>query len=345
MISTGRATWLSLMPYFIRIEIDIATYHLIDNRNECLFCNSWGIIMSDTATYIKPSADQVSSHIQMSRMMTIDKFLELQKNNQLPIEVMLEPQVSWFTEEGCNYPVGAIEWAENFVNGDITIYSSVFHQAYMSAGRRYDSNAKSGSSGFVSAIAITVSKVNQSKEVRLEMTVGHDKVMVITKDKLVLKEKYSSRVFEVWYRIVKNGRKYWRITHSLRGVMPDNDLEWSPLYLTSFCQRMICFMQTQMKLSSEDLKKARNEMNSQLSKIDLRHRISLVRKTPPIMEQLYLDTVKDIYDFSETNVDSDIVNCFIDNKFTEFLSKFKEFLDNDSGTLLTDITTSTEADY
>jgi hypothetical protein len=301
--------------------------------------------MSDTTTYIKPSVDQVSSHIQMSRMMTIDKFLELQKNHQLPIEVMLEPQVCWFTEEGCNYPVGAIEWAENLVDGDITIYSSVFHQTYMSAGRRYDSNAKSGSSGFVSAIAITVSKVNQSKEVRLEMTVGHDKVMIITKDKLVLKEKYSSRVFEVWYHIVKHGRKYWRITHSLRGVTPDNDLAFPPLYLTSFCQRMICFMQSQMKHSPEDLKKSRNEMNRQLSQIDMRHRISLVRKTPPSMEQLYIAAVQNICDFSESNIDSNIVNCFIDKEFSLFLDKFKTFLDNDSGTLLRDINMNVGMDY
>lgn len=287
-----------------------------------------------------PSVNQVSAHVAMSKMISVEKFVELQKQRCLPMEVMLEPQAEWFTEEGCNYPVGAIQWAEDIVEGDITIYSTVFHQAYMSAGRRYDTSVQPGSSGFISAIAITVSKVNQSKEVRLEMTVGHDKVMIITKEKLVLKEKNSNKVFEVWYRIVRDGVKYWTITHALRGVIPEPDVASPPLYLTSFCQRMICFVQTQVTYSAEDLKKMKDGMNRQTSEIQTRHRISLIRKTPTALEQLYNVTVQNIYNLNKSNMDINLVNRLINKEFSAFLNKFNEFLDKDYGILLQNLEVS-----
>jgi hypothetical protein len=276
----------------------------------------------------KPSAEQVSGHIQMSRMLSEDKFLELQRHNCLPMEVMLEPLVCWFSEEGCNYPVGALKWARDFVEGDTVIYSSVFHQTYTSAGRHNDRNVKSGSLGLVSVITITVSKVGiNGKEVRVEMSVGHDKVMIITEEKLLLKDKHSNKVFEVWINKSVNGLHVWSKSGTLETIPSENFIEHPPTFLDSFAQRMILFVSDRLKCSALDLTVQKDAMNRLVGNAISNRKIPTGYRTPRHLENWYYETVKNINTILKDCSITSIVNGRIEDEFIAFTDTFKNYLD------------------
>jgi hypothetical protein len=285
----------------------------------------------DNLAISKPSAEQVSGHIQMSRMLSEDKFLELQRHNCLPMEVMLEPLVCWFTDEGINYPVGALKWARDFVEGDIVIYSSVFHQTYIAAGRRHDKSVKSGSLGLVSVITITVSKVGMNgKEVRVEMSVGHDKVMVITEEKLLLKDKHSNKVFEVWINKNVYGSSVWSKSGTLENIASENFIQHPPTFLDSFAQRMILFVSDRLKCSALDLTIQKDAMNRLVSNSVNSRKIPTGHRTPRHLENRYYETVKNIDTVLKDCSITTIVNGRIEDEFIAFVDTFRQYLDSNS---------------
>lgn len=274
----------------------------------------------------KPFADVISRHVQMSTGMSEDKFLELQQHKCLPSEVMINPLISWFSLEGVNYPVGALEWAENFVDGDITIYSTVFHQPYQSSVRRHDCDVKSGSVSLVSVIAITVSKVGLSKEVKIEMTVGHDKIMIITNEKLILKDKHSNKVFEFWHRTKQDGILIWKKTNALRGVISDENDSFPPTFLCTYGERMISFVSSQLMHSSEDLRLAREKMNNQLRGAKHGHAFPINLRTPKVLETAYYASVDRILTINKSVEAMSTVNALIEEEFNQFIECFRKHL-------------------
>lgn len=274
----------------------------------------------------RPFADGISRHVQMSTGMSEDKFLELQLHKCLPSEVMINPLISWFSLEGVNYPVGALEWAENFVDGDITIYSTVFHQPYQSSGRRHDCDVKSGSVSLVSVIAITVAKVGLSKEVKVEMTVGHDKIMIITNEKLILKDKHSNKVFEFWYRSKQDGILIWKKTNALRGVVSEANDSFPPAFLSTYGERMISFISSQLMHSAEDLRLFRDKMNKLLKETKAGHSFPIHLRTPDVLERVYYHTVDKILNINKSVTSMSEINELIEQEFEQFIGCFSKYL-------------------
>lgn len=274
----------------------------------------------------KPFVDGISRHVQMSTGMSEDKFLELQQHKCLPSEVMINPLISWFSLEGVNYPVGALEWAENFVEGDITIYSTIFHQPYQSSVRRHDCDVKSGSVSLVSVIAITVAKVGLSKEVKVEMTVGHDKIMIITNEKLILKDKHSNKVFEFWYRSKQDGILIWKKTNALRGVVSEANDSFPPAFLSTYGERMISFISSQLMHSAEDLRLFRDKMNKLLKEAKAGGSISIASRTPDTLERAYYHTVDKVLSINKSMTAMSEINELIEQEFEQFIECFRKYL-------------------
>lgn len=274
----------------------------------------------------KPFADGIAKHVQMSTGMSEDKFLEMQRHKCLPMEVMINPLISWFSLEGVNYPVGALEWAENFVEGDITIYSTVFHQPFQSSVRRHDYDVKSGSISLVSVIAITVSKAGLSKEVKVEMTVGHDKIMIITNEKLILKDKHSNKVFEYWYRVKQDGVLAWKKTNALRGVVSEANDSFPPAFLSTYGERMISFISSQLMHSAEDLRLFRDKMNKLLKEAKAGHSFPVHLRTPDSLERVYYQTVDKCISINKSTTAMSEINELIEQEFEQFIGCFRKYL-------------------
>lgn len=259
------------------------------------------------------SSLQTLQHINMSIAMSMEKFLKLQNDDALPTMIMIEPQVEWFPED-CNYPVNAIEWAKANVHCDAVIHSTIFHQS----DYRKESIPDSGA---VSVITITVSGRGDSKEVRLEMTVGHDKIMTVTRDKLTIRSKYGCQTFEVWHLISMFGAPTWKKIRSLVETEHSKEYHYPPAHMSLFGGRMVSLMCAHMPLCGLDLKNTRDKMMSEIELVKNSHSrlFSNSTKTPKKLEDLYTVTATAIRECNRKNLSNDEVLTVIKLEFDRFM--------------------------
>lgn len=271
-----------------------------------------------------------SSHLWMSRMLTMEDFLKQQSGSRLDPEVLIQPQAEWFEENGFNYPTGIVKWAEQHITTNRTIYSCVFHQSSIAEDQFNEFSNRSGSLGYLSTIMIQVSQQDGKPSVRVEMTVGNDRLITITKDKLVHKAKFGNHVFETWNRVMEGGTPVWKKIRVMTAVKRDHVDNYPPVRLQKYSHQLTSLLVSLLPRSCEAgmskdlmLQRMALSLHSELGGV----RINPDVKTPRQLEDYYYSTARRINQFRGCEHDAATTTAFVEATFEDI----KRYLVNYAG--------------